>query len=92
VREIADGCRLLVGLSQFDVITPAALQRAYGDAAPEGEGRAEFMAALILRTQSLEAVAKALHSGGISAARHDSDQIVVPATAAFGTVLEFREG
>ncbi|HEY3846162.1 MAG TPA: VOC family protein [Acetobacteraceae bacterium] len=92
VREIADGCRLLVGLSQFDVVTPAALQRAYGDAAPEGEGRAEFMAALILRTQSLEAVAKALHSGGISAARHDSDQIVVPATAAFGTVLEFREG
>jgi hypothetical protein len=92
VREIADGCRLLVGLSQFDVITPAALQRAYGDAAPEGEERAEFMAALTLRTQSLEAVAKALHSGGISAARHDSGQIVVPATAAFGTVLEFREG
>jgi Glyoxalase-like domain len=92
VREIPDGCRLLVGLSQFDVITPAALQRAFGDAAPEGKGRAEFMAALTLRTRSLEAVARALQAGGISAARRDSGQIVVPATAAFGTVLEFREG
>ncbi len=91
VREIADGCRLLVGLSQFDVITPAALQRAFGDAAPDGNGRAEFMAALTLRTRSLEAVADALRVGGIPGARRGSDRIVVPASAAFGTVLEFRE-
>jgi hypothetical protein len=90
VREIADGCRLLVGLSQFDVITPAALQRAYGDAAPDGDGRSEFMAALTLRTRSLEAATAALQSGGIAGVARESDRIVVPARAAFGTVLEFR--
>ncbi len=91
VRQMADGCRLLVGLSQFDVIAPAALQRAFGDAAPDGEGREEFMAALTLRTRSLDAVAEALHAGGIAGARRESDRIVVQASATFGTVLEFRE-
>ena len=90
VRQTGDGCRLLVGLSQFDVITPAALQREFGDAAPDGAGRAEFMAALTLRTRSLDAVAEALQAGGIAGARRESDRIVVPASAAFGTVLEFR--
>ncbi len=91
VHEIADGCRLLVGLSQFDVIAPAALHRAFGDATPDGEGRAEFMAALTLRTRSLEAVADALQAGGIAGVRRESARVVVPASAAFGTVLEFRE-
>ncbi len=91
VRPISDGRRLLVGLSQFDVITPAALQRAFGDAAPDGGGRSEFMAALTLRTRSLAAVDAALRAGGIAAARREDDHIVVAAAAAFGTMLEFRE-
>jgi hypothetical protein len=91
VRESADGCRLLVGLSQFDVITPAALQRAFGDSAPDGEGRSEFMAGLTLRTRSLAAAAQALEAGGVVGAVRESDRILVPPSAAFGTVLEFRE-
>jgi hypothetical protein len=91
LRKIGDECRLRVGLSRFDVITPAALQREFGDAAPDGQGRTEFMAALTLRSKSLEATAKALQAGGIAGTRHESDRIVVPAAAAFGTVLEFRE-
>ncbi|HUB13806.1 MAG TPA: VOC family protein [Acetobacteraceae bacterium] len=91
VRPIEDGCRLLVGLSQFDVISPAGLQRAFGAAAPDSRGRSEFMAALTLRTRSLSAVAAALRAGGIAAARHDDGRIIVPAAMAFGTVLEFRE-
>jgi hypothetical protein len=91
VRKVGDACRLLVGLSRFDVITPAALQRDFGDAAPDGRGRTEFMAALTLRSKSLEATARALQAGGIAGARHEGDRIVVPAAAAFGTVLEFRE-
>ena len=91
VQETVHGCRLLIGLSQFDVITPAALARAFGDAAPDEQGRAEFMAALTLRTRSLEAVADALRVGGIPGVRRESDRIVVPASAACGTVLEFRE-
>ena len=91
MRESVDGCRLLVGLSQFDVVTPAALRAAFGDAAPDGGGRSEFMAALTLRTRSLKAVQAALRAGGIEAAVQDQERIVVPAAAAFGTVLEFRE-
>jgi Glyoxalase-like domain len=91
VQETVHGSRLLVGLSQFDVITPTALQRAFGDAAPDGNGRPEFMAALTLRALSLEVVADALRVGGIANVRRESDRIVVPASAAFGTVLEFRE-
>jgi len=91
VREIANGRRLLAGLSQFDVITPAALAGAFGDAVPDGGGRSEFMVALTLRTRSLAAVAAALRAGGIQAARREDDRIVVPTAAAFGLVLEFRE-
>ena len=91
VPATADGCRLLVGLAQFDVVTPAALTRMFGDAAPTGGGRSAFMAALTLRTRSLAAVDAALRTGGIAAAERSNDRIVVPARAAFGTVLEFRE-
>jgi hypothetical protein len=48
------------------------------------------MAALTLRTRSLEAATAALQSGGIAGVARESDRIVVPARAAFGTVLEFR--
>jgi len=91
VRMTPDGCRLLVGLSQFDVVTPAALARMLPDIALDGGGRSEFMAALTLRTRSLAAVDAALRAGGIDTARREDQRIVVPATAAFGTALEFRE-
>lgn len=90
VRKIADGCRLLVGLSQFDVITPAALRRIFADAAPDGDGRSEFMAALTLRTRSLDAAARALADGTIPHLR-EGGRIVVPAATAFGATLEFQE-
>jgi hypothetical protein len=90
VRALPDGCALLVGLSQFEVVTPAALRRAFGDAAPDGGGRAAFMAALTLRTRSLDAAAQALQAGGIAGVRREATRIVVPAAAACGTLLEFR--
>jgi hypothetical protein len=90
VRQIADGCRLLVGLSRFDVITEAALKREFGDAAPSGQGREEFMAALTFRTRSLEAAANAMRQGGVMDVRYESGHVIVPSAAAFGTALEFR--
>ncbi len=90
VRDIPDGCRLLVGLSQFDVITPDALRFGYGDAPPDSDGRSEYMAGPTLRTQSLEAVSQALDAGAIEGVQDQDDCIVVPASAAFGTMLEFR--
>ncbi len=90
VRQSGARCSLAVGLSRFDVITPAELAGEYGDAAPGGDGRDEYMAALTIRTRSLEAAAAALQSGGIAGVRRDADRIVVPASAAFGVTLEFR--
>lgn len=91
VRTTPDGCTLAVGLSRFDVLTPAALRRQFGDAAPDGNGRTEFMAGLSLRTRSLAAAAKALETGGIRGVQRDEHRIVVPAAAAFGATLEFHE-
>lgn len=91
VRPLADGHRLLVGLSQFDVITPEALRRAFGQAAPESGGRPAFMAGLVFRTRSLSAVADAVQAGGIVGAARDGSRLVVPAGSACGALLEFRE-
>ncbi len=88
VQPTADGCSLAVGLSRFDVVTPAALLRMFGDAAADGGGRDEFMAALTLRTRSLDTAAAALVVGQVTTRREET-RIVVPATAAFGATLEF---
>lgn len=89
VRRTADGCALALGLAAFDVVTPAALRREFGDAAPQGDGRDSFMAALTLRTRALDAAAAALSHGAV-AFRRDADRILVPAAEAFGAALEFR--
>jgi hypothetical protein len=90
VRHEADGCSLAVGLSRFDVVMPAKLQREFGNAAADGGGRTQFMAALTLRTRALDTAASALAKGGVQAHR-DPDRILVPAANAFGVTLEFRE-
>ncbi len=90
IRRSATGYSLAVGLSRFDVITMAALVHEFGDAAPAADGRDEYMAALTLRTRSLERAAAALATGAIKGVRREPDRIVVPAAEAFGVTLEFR--
>jgi hypothetical protein len=90
VRHDGDGRALIVGLSRFDVVTPATLAASFGAAAPDAAGRTAFMAALTLRTRSLDQTAAALETGGVRALR-EPERIVVPAAAAFGATLEFRE-
>jgi hypothetical protein len=87
VREAEGGCTLVAGLARFDVLTPDAVAAQFGDAAPDGGGRAEYMAALTLRTLSLEVAGSALD--GVAGVRRDAARILVSATAAFGTALEF---
>jgi hypothetical protein len=87
VRATAGGCTLAAGLARFDVLTPDAVAAQLGDAAPYGGGRSEYMAALTLRTLSLEIAATALH--GVAGVRREMDRVLVPATAAFGAALEF---
>lgn len=88
VRAIDGGCALTVGLSRFEVVSPARLAALFGDAAGDPGGRTDMMAALTFRTTSLDRAEAALAAGGIVARRH-ADRIVVPAAGAFGSVLEF---
>jgi hypothetical protein len=89
VRSTDDGYALIVGLSRFDVVTPAALWEMFGDAAAESRGRADYMAALSLRTVSLDAAERALEAGGIRGIDRIGASVLVPASEAFGVTLEF---
>ncbi len=89
VRPIAGGLSLTVGVSRFDVVTPEALDVEFGDAAPDAAGRDSFMAALVFRTRSPDAAARAAEAGGIADIRHENGQVTVPARAAFGATLVF---
>ena len=90
IRRSGTGRSLAVGLSQFDVVTTDALVREYGDAAPAADGRDDYMAALTIRTRSLDRAAAALAAGQIKGVRREPDRIVAPAAEALGVTLEFR--
>jgi hypothetical protein len=90
VRRTSAARTVIIGLSRFDVITLAELAREFGDAAPPAEGRDEFMAALTIRTRSLDRAADALTVGRIGGFKRAADRVVVPATETFGVTLEFR--
>jgi hypothetical protein len=90
VRASADGCTVLIGLSRFDIVTPQALAAAFGAAAPDPQGRTDYMAGLTLRTAELERTAGLLASAGVTATRAPG-RLTVPAAEAFGATLEFVE-
>lgn len=89
VRATDDGCSLILGLSRFDVVNPAALWEMFGGAAPDSRGRRDYMAALTLRTLSLDAAETALEAGGVRGVDRIGTSLLVPATEAFGVTLEF---
>lgn len=51
LRPIEGGLSLPMGLSRLDIITPAALSKSFGPAAPQAQGRDVFLAALGIRTR-----------------------------------------
>lgn len=89
VRETDDGCALILGLCRFDVVTPAALWEMFGDAAAESRGRKDYMAALTIRTTSLDAAETALEAGDIRGIDRIGTSVLVPASEAFGVTIEF---
>jgi len=89
VQRSGTGYSLAVGLSRFDIVTVEQLDTEFADAAPRDDRR-EFMAALTLRTRSLDRAAGALGAGSVKGFRQEPDRIIVPATEAFGVTLEFR--
>lgn len=88
VRQGPTGGSLVLGLARCEVVTPEALRREFGAAAPAADGRTEFMAALGLRTSDLDRAQAALEAGGI-AHRREPDRLLVPAAEACGVTLEF---
>jgi len=82
---------LAAGPVAVDFVTRQELSERYGDSAPDPAGRADYMAALTIRTASLAAAARALAGGGVTAARVEPQRIVVPASAAMNVALEFVE-
>lgn len=89
VRATDDGCSLVLGLSRFDVVNPGALWEMFGGAAPDSRGRRDYMAALTLRTLSLDAVETALDNGGVRGWDRIGTSVLVPAPEAFGVAIEF---
>lgn len=90
IRTIPGGISLVVGLQRFDVLDHSAVAELLGDAAGDAAGRGYYMAALSLRTLSLDQAATALHAGSVSFQR-DAGRILVPASAAMGCPIEFVE-
>ena len=92
VRPGADGgWTLAAGTVQVELIPRDALARRFGDAIPDPAGRADYMAALSIRTASLSQAARALQAGGISRVQIEPQRILVPAAAAMNVALEFVE-
>lgn len=82
----ADGYVLTLGLATCEIRTPAVVRAGYGNLAA---GRGDFMAALVLRSASLERTAAALAAGGVAVMRVGG-RILVPAEAACGVTLVFE--
>lgn len=89
IHDIDGGKSLTVGNARFDIVTEAALKQAFGDAAPDAEGRPAYMAGLTFRTTSLDKATKALQAGSIEGVVRKADRLVVPAKQAINAVLEF---
>ena len=88
--EIRGGLRLVVGLTNVDILTPAEVADQFSDAAPDPDGRSQYMVGLTLRCRALDRAAAALAAGGIAITSQTDWRIVVPASAAMGAALEFR--
>lgn len=84
-RPIADGLSLGLGPARLDILTPAAVAREFGSAAPDPQGRSQYLAALAIRTRDLHLARAALGAH----ARSDGARILVAAADAFGLALEF---
>ncbi|MBC7636756.1 MAG: VOC family protein [Acetobacteraceae bacterium] len=59
VGAIKNGVRLAVGLTSVEIISPGECAARYGEAAPDGAGRAQYMAGLVLRSRNVSRVVPA---------------------------------
>lgn len=82
---------LSAGAARIELVPPGEIGRRLGDAAPDPAGRADYMAALSIRTSSLSQAAQALKAGGIHRLRIERGRILAAAAEAMNVALEFIE-
>jgi catechol 2,3-dioxygenase-like lactoylglutathione lyase family enzyme len=90
LTAVPGGWRLSMALSSLDVIDPRTMAEFYGATAPDAQGRADHLAALVLCSPDLAQTASILTEAGIAFAEPSPGRLVVPADQAMGTTLEFR--
>lgn len=91
VRQIEGGRAVIVGNSQLDILTQAALGVQVGkEAMPDAAGRLAYMAGLAFRTTSLGRAAAALRRSSIPFVERGG-RLVVAAREAINAVIEFVE-
>ncbi|MGI4954396.1 MAG: VOC family protein [Janthinobacterium lividum] len=94
IAEVEGGITLQTGLASVEVLSPAAVTARLGTAGPALDGRAQVMAALHVRTQSLARAGAVLQKAGIitePAPGPQADHLMVPASQAGGVALIFQE-
>jgi hypothetical protein len=64
LAAIPGGQRLAVGLTKVEIISPGECAARYGEAAPAAEGRAQYMAGLVLRSRSVNRIVPASDATG----------------------------
>src|SRR5262245_8783833 len=91
VRQIEGGRAVIVGNSQFDILTAEALAEQVGkEAMPDAAGRPAYMAGLAFRTTSFTRAAAALRQGSIPFVERGG-RLVVAAREAVDAIIEFVE-
>jgi hypothetical protein len=90
VRPQDYGASMAAGLAQVGLLTPDALRAEFSGAAPAAGGCTAWMAALTLRTASLDSAVAALAAGGVPHARRPTG-IVAPASELGGLALMFQD-
>ena len=78
---------IAAGAAQVELSTPDMIAAEFGETAAEAAGRTEFMAALGITVRSLSATGQCLRS--VPGLRTEPHRLVVPAEAAFNTVIAF---
>ena len=74
---------------RIEIVPPDGLAGSLGRNVPEADGRSDYMAAMAVRTQSLEKAEAALSAGGIKHTRFPDGRVVVPASETMNVTIEF---
>ena len=85
-----DGRQVMTtGTARVELIPPNMVTAEFGETAAEPTGRAEYMAALVIRVRSLHETGQQLRQ--VPGIRVDPRRLLVPAAAAFNTTIVFSE-